>query len=102
VDVSLEGELPKGARPDLSVDGTIELERLADVLYTGRPALGQENSTIMLFRIGPDGVTAERVTVTLGRAAVNTVEIRGGLKAGDAVILSDTSAWDTADRIRLK
>jgi HlyD family secretion protein len=102
VDVSLEGELPKGARPDLSVDGTIELERLADVLSTGRPALGQENSAIMLFRIGPDGVTAERVKVTLGRAAVSTVEIRGGLKEGDVVILSDTSAWDTADRIRLK
>lgn len=102
VDVSLEGELPKGARPDLSVDGTIELERLADVLFTGRPALGQENSTITLFRIGPDGVTADRVKVTLGRAAVNTVEIRSGLKEGDQVVLSDTSAWDTADRIRLK
>jgi len=102
VDVSLEGELPKGARPDLSVDGTIELERLANVLFTGRPALGQENSTISLFRIGPDGVTAERVKVTLGRAAVNTVEIRAGLKEGDVVVLTDTSAWDTADRIRLK
>ncbi len=102
VDVALEGELPKGARPDLSVDGTIELERLADVLFTGRPALGQENSTITLFRIGPDGVTAERVKVTLGRAAVNTVEIRSGLKEGDQVVLSDTSAWDAADRIRLR
>jgi len=102
VDVSLDGELPKGARPDLSVDGTIELERLTDVLYTGRPALGQENSTITLFRVGPDGVTAERVKVTLGRAAVNTVEIRSGLKEGDQVVLSDTSAWDTSDRIRLK
>jgi HlyD family secretion protein len=102
VDVALEGDLPKGARPDLSVDGTIELERLADVLFTGRPALGQENSTITLFRIGPDGVTAERVKVTLGRAAVNTVEIRGGLKEGDQVVLSDTSAWDTSDRIRLR
>ena len=102
VDVSLEGELPRGARPDLSVDGTIELERLADVLYTGRPALGQENSVITLFRIGPDGATADRVKVTLGRTAVNTVEIRGGLKEGDQVVLSDTSAWDAADRIRLK
>jgi HlyD family secretion protein len=102
VDVSLEGELPKGARPDLSVDGTIELERLADVLFTGRPALGQENGTIALFRIGADGATADRVKVTLGRAAVNTVEIRGGLKEGDVVVLSDTSAWDTADRIRLR
>jgi len=102
VDVSLEGELPRGARPDLSVDGTIELERLANVLFTGRPALGQENSTITLFRIGPDGITAERVKVTLGRAAVNTVEIRSGLKEGDQVVLSDTSAWDGSDRIRLK
>ena len=102
VDVSLEGELPRGARPDLSVDGTIELERLANVLFTGRPALGQENSTITLFRIGADGVTAERVKVTLGRAAVNTVEIRSGLKEGDQVVLSDTSAWDGSDRIRLK
>lgn len=102
VDVSLEGELPKGARPDLSVDGTIELERLANVLYTGRPALGQENSTIMLFRIGPDGVTADRVKVTIGRTAVSLVEIRGGLKEGDQVVLSDTSAWDASDRIRLK
>jgi HlyD family secretion protein len=102
VDVSLDGELPRGARPDLSVDGTIELERMMNVLYTGRPALGQENSAIMLFRIGPDGATAERVKVTLGRTAVNTVEIRGGLKEGDQVVLSDTSQWDTADRIRLK
>ena len=102
VDVSLEGDLPKGARPDLSVDGTIELERLADVLFVGRPALGQEFGTIGLFRIGPDGVTADRVKVTLGRTAVNTVEIRGGLKEGDQVVLSDTSAWDAFDRIRLK
>jgi HlyD family secretion protein len=102
VDISLEGELPRGARPDLSVDGTIELERLANVLYTGRPALGQDNSVITLFRIGPDGATADRVKVTLGRTAVNTVEIRSGLKEGDVVVLSDTSAWDAADRIRLK
>jgi len=102
VDVSLEGELPRGARPDLSVDGTIELERLPDVLYTGRPAIGQENNSLMLFRIGPDGSTAERVKVTLGRTAVNAVEIRSGLKEGDQVVLSDTSTWETADRIRLK
>lgn len=102
VDVALEGDLPKGARPDLSVDGTIELERLADVLYVGRPALGQEQSVISLFRLGADGVTAERVKVTLGRMAVNTVEIREGLKVGDEVVLSDTSQWDTFDRIRLK
>ncbi len=102
VDVALEGDLPKGARPDLSVDGTIELERLANVLYVGRPALGQEQSVISLFRIGPDGVTADRVKVTLGRMAVNTVEIRDGLKEGDNVVLSDTSQWDAFDRIRLK
>lgn len=102
VDVALEGDLPKGARPDLSVDGTIELERLADVLYVGRPALGQEQSVISLFRLGADGGTAERVKVTLGRMAVNTVEIRDGLKQGDEVVLSDTSQWDTFDRIRLK
>lgn len=102
VDVALEGELPRGARPDLSVDGTIELERLANVLYVGRPALGQEQSVISLFRLGPDGVTADRVKVTLGRMAVNTVEIRDGLKEGDDVVLSDTSQWDAFDRIRLK
>jgi len=102
VDIALEGELPRGARPDLSVDGTIELERLANVLYVGRPALGQEQSVISLFRLGPDGVTAERVKITLGRMAVNTVEIRDGLKEGDQVVLSDTSQWDAFDRIRLK
>jgi HlyD family secretion protein len=102
VDVALEGDLPKGARPDLSVDGTIELERLANVLYVGRPALGQEQSVISLFRLGPDGVAADRVKVTLGRMAVNTVEIRDGLKEGDNVVLSDTSQWDAFDRIRLK
>jgi HlyD family secretion protein len=102
VDIALEGELPRGARPDLSVDGTIELERLANVLYVGRPALGQEQSVISLFRLGPDGVTAERVKITLGRMAVNTVEIRDGLREGDQVVLSDTSQWDAFDRIRLK
>jgi HlyD family secretion protein len=102
VDVALDGDLPRGARPDLSVDGTIELERLADVLYVGRPALGQEHGTISLFRVGPDGVTADRVRVALGRTAVNTVEIRNGLRQGDLVVLSDTSAWDGFDRIRIK
>jgi HlyD family secretion protein len=102
VDVALEGDLPRGARPDLSVDGTIELERLADVLFVGRPALGQEQSTISLFRLGPDGVTADRVRVTLGRTAVNTVEIKDGLRQGDQVVLSDTSAWDSFDRIQIK
>ena len=102
VDVSLEGNLPKGARPDLSVDGTIEIERLQDVLYTGRPALGQENSPIWLFRIGPDGSSAERVKVMLGRTAVNAVEIRSGVKEGDHVVLSDTSMWETAGLIRFR
>jgi HlyD family secretion protein len=102
VDVALDGELPKGARPDLSVDGTIELERLDDVLYVGRPAYGQEQSKIMIFRLEPDGVTATHVPVTLGRTSVTTVEIRSGLKPGDQVILSDMSQYDAFDRVRLK
>ena len=100
VDVSLEGTLPKGARPDLSVDGTIELERLADVLQVGRPAFGQEQSTVGLFRLQNNG-EANRVQVKLGRSSVNLVEIVEGLNEGDQVILSDTSAWDAFDRIRL-
>jgi HlyD family secretion protein len=102
VDVTLNGELPKGAVPDLSVDGTIELERLMDVLYMGRPAFGQEQSVVGLFKIGADGVNAERTQVKLGRSSVNTVEILSGLKVGDQVILSDMSAYDAYDRIRLK
>jgi HlyD family secretion protein len=102
VDVSLPAELPKGAVPDLSVDGTIELERLNDVLYMGRPAFGQEQSTVGLFKISPDGTTAERVQVKLGVSSVNTVEVLSGLKVGDQVILSDMSAYDAFDRIRLK
>jgi len=101
VDVALEGELPKGARPDLNVDGTIELERLEDVLYVGRPAFGQENSTIALFKLDPDG-TATRTRVTVGRMSVNSVEIKAGLKVGDKVILSDMSQFDAFDRVRLK
>jgi HlyD family secretion protein len=102
VDVALVGELPKGARPDLSVDGTIELERLDDVLFVGRPTYGQEQSKIMLFRLEPDGVTAVHVPVTLGRTSVTTVEIKSGLKAGDQVILSDMSQFDSFDRVRIK
>jgi HlyD family secretion protein len=102
VDVSLDGELPKGAVPDLSVDGTIELERLPDVLFMGRPAFGQEDSVVGLFKIGPDGVNAERTQVKLGKNSVNTVEVLSGLKVGDQVILSDMSAYDAYDRIRLK
>jgi HlyD family secretion protein len=102
VDVALEGELPLGARPDLSVDGTIELDRLKDVLYVGRPAFGQEKSLVGLFRLNEDGDEAVRVKVKLGKSSVNTVEILEGLKPGDRVILSDMSAWDAHDRVRLK
>jgi HlyD family secretion protein len=101
VDVALTGELPKGARPDLTVDATIELERLADVVFVGRPAQGQPESQVSLFRLEQDGVHASRIKVTLGRASVSTVEVREGLQPGDQVILSDTSAWDANDRIRL-
>ena len=102
VDVTLTGDLPKGAVPDLSVDGTIELERLNDVVYMGRPAFGQDQSEVGLFKIGADGVTAERVKVKLGKSSVNTIEVLSGLKVGDQVILSDMSAYDAYDRIRLK
>ncbi|MBI3402671.1 MAG: efflux RND transporter periplasmic adaptor subunit [Acidobacteria bacterium] len=102
VDVTLTNELPKGAVPDLSVDGTIELERLNDVLFMGRPAFGQEQSVVGLFKILSDGVSAERVQVKLGRSSVNTMEILSGLKVGEQVILSDMSAYDAYDRIRLK
>ena len=102
VDVSLPDELPRGAVPDLSVDGTIELERLPDVLYVGRPAFGQEQSTVGLFKVDQDGTGATRVQVKLGRNSVNQVEVLSGLKVDDAVILSDMSAWDAFDRVRLK
>jgi len=101
VDLKLLGELPRGARPDLNVDGTIQLERLEDVVYVGRPAFGQEAATVGLFRIEPDGSHATRVQVTLGRTSVNTVEVVKGLEPGDEVILSDTSRFDDYDRIRL-
>jgi HlyD family secretion protein len=101
VDIALEGPLPKGARPDLSVDGTIELDRLADVVFVGRPAFGQEQSTVGLFKLDPDGDEATRVTVKLGKSSVNTVQILDGLQPGDKVILSDMSAWDAVDRVRL-
>lgn len=102
VDVALEGELPRGARPDLSVDGTIELERLDNVLYVGRPAFGQEQSTVGLFRLDKATGEAARAQVQLGRSSVNTIEILGGLAEGDEVVLSDMSAWDQFDRIRLR
>jgi len=101
VDVALEGELPRGARPDLTVDGTIELERLEDVLYIGRPAFGQEESLIGLFRLQDEGDSGVRTQVRLGRASVTTVEIVEGLEEGDEVILSDMSQWDDYDRVRL-
>ena len=101
VDVRLIGDLPQGARPDLSVDGTIEIEKLNDVLNVGRPVIGQANVTISLFRITPDGKEAERVQVKLGRISVNAVEITSGLKLGDRVILSDMSQWDAHNRILL-
>jgi len=102
VDVKLEGNLPPGARPDLSVDGTIDLDRLANVEFVGRPAFGQENSTVSMFKLDPDGKGASRITVKLGRSSVNAVEILGGLNEGDQVILSDMSRWDNVDRIRLE
>ena len=101
VDVAIDGQLPKGARPDLSVDGTIELERLDNVVYVGRPAFGQDNSTVGLFKIVSGSSEAVRTPVQLGRSSVNTIEIKSGLQPGDQVILSDTSAWDSHDRIRL-
>jgi HlyD family secretion protein len=101
VDVKLTGELPKGARPDLSVDGTVDLERLNDVLYVGRPAFGQESSTISLFKLDSDSKGAVRVPVKVGRASVNSIQILEGLHEGDTVILSDMSRSDNTDRIRL-
>ena len=101
VDVQLDGALPPGAVPQLSVDGTIDLERMKDVLYVGRPALGNEDSTISLFKLDPDGKGATRESVKVGRASVNEIQVIEGLKEGDTVILSDMSRWDNVDRIRL-
>lgn len=102
VDVDLEGTLPPGARPDLSVDGTIEIEKLTNVLYVGRPAFGQSDSNTTLFRLDAEGDTAQRVPVQLGRASVSLIEIARGLDAGDRVILSDTSSYDQNDRLRIR
>ena len=102
VDVELAGALPQGARPDLSVDGTIDLDRMADVLYVGRPALGNENSTINLYRLSADGTSAVRVPVKVGRASVNSIQVIEGLQAGDTVILSDMSRYDANDRLRIE
>ncbi|MGH7475416.1 MAG: HlyD family secretion protein [Longimicrobiales bacterium] len=102
VDVRIDGDLPPGSRPDLSVDGTIEIERLEDVNYVGRPAYGQANSTVGLFKLVENGTAAIRVNVRLGRSSVNTIEVVNGLAPGDVVILSDMSAWDHVDRVRLR
>jgi HlyD family secretion protein len=101
VDCKLEGPLPDGARPDLSVDGTIELMRLNDVVYMGRPVFGQADSKVSVFKMEPDGKYANKVQVALGRASVNTIEVKNGLNVGDRVILSDMSAWDAYERIKL-
>lgn len=102
VDVALDGTLPAGARPDLSVDGVIEIARLKNVLYTGRPAYGQSDATIGIFKLVEGGRYAQRVSVRLGRTSVNSVEIKDGLAPGDVVILSDMSRWDNVDRVRIK
>ena len=102
VDAQIDGELPKGARPDLTVDGTIELERLEDVIYVGRPAFGQENNTVGMFKLVNGSSDAVRTPVKLGRSSVNSIEIVSGLQPGDQVILSDTSAWDVHERISLE
>ena len=100
VDVQLQGDYPKGVRPDLSVDGTIDLERLGNVVYVGRPAYGQPDSTVGMFKLAPNG-EASRIQVKLGRSSVNQIEIVEGLREGEQVILSDMSAWDAYDRVRL-
>jgi multidrug efflux pump subunit AcrA (membrane-fusion protein) len=102
VDASIDGTLPPGSRPDLSVEGTIEIERLTDVLSTGRPVHGDTDNTVGLFKLMGDGNEAVRVQVKLGRTSVNSVEILQGLSAGDQVILSDMSTWDNVDRVRLR
>ena len=102
VEVALEGALPRGARADLSVDGTIEIERLQNVLSVGRPAYGQPESTVGLFVLDPDGKAARRVQAKLGRASVNAIEVVQGLKPGDKVIISDVSQWDGQERLRIK
>jgi HlyD family secretion protein len=102
VDVSLTGELPRGAVPDLSVDGTVQLERLANVLYVGRPSLAQDNSTAGLFRLTSADGDATRVQVKFGRSSVNAIVVVSGLREGDRVVLSDMSAWDGYERVRLR
>jgi HlyD family secretion protein len=102
VDVSLTGELPRGAFPDMSVDGTVQLERLDDILYVGRPSLGQDDSTVGLFKLTSASGDATRVQVSLGKSSVNSIQVKSGLNEGDTVVLSDMSAWDAYDRVRLR
>jgi len=102
VDLAIDGALPAGARPDLSVDGTIELERIADALSIGRPVNAQEGHGATLFRLAPNGTTAERVNVQFGRASATSIEIRGGLREGDQVLISDTSSYEKYPRIKLR
>jgi hypothetical protein len=102
VDIALEGQLPRGARPDLSVDGTVDIERLKDVLYVGRPAYGQAESSVGLFKLAAGGREASRVNVQLGRSSASTIQVVQGLQPGDIVILSDMSQYENADRVRLK
>jgi HlyD family secretion protein len=102
VDVMLDGPLPRGARPDLSVDGTITLERLNDVIYVGRPVNAQPESLVKLFKVVEGGKSARRVEVKLGRTSVTSIEVREGLDIGDQIILSDMSQWDTYEQLRLK
>ena len=101
VDVALKGQLPAAARPDLSVDGTIQLEKLENVVFVGRPVFGQQDATVQLFKVEPEGKFANKVKVTFGKASVNTIEVKDGLQVGDKVILSDMSTYDSYDRIRL-
>jgi hypothetical protein len=101
VDVALDGDIPAGARPDMTVDGVIELERLDDVLFVGRPAVDQRQGAITVFKVGADG-RAVRTPMQIGRVSASTVEVQGGLNAGDQIILSDTSAWDSQDTIVLR
>jgi hypothetical protein len=102
VDVSLDGELPKGSRPDLSVVGTIEIEQLIDIYYVGRPVLASADSKVELFKLIEDGRFAVRVPVQFGKTSISTIEVLNGLAVGEKIILSDVSQWDTVDKIRLK
>jgi HlyD family secretion protein len=102
VDVVPDEPLPRGARPDMNVEGTIELERLDDVLYVGRPAFGQEEASTTLFKVDADGNGAERTTVAFGRSSVTNIQVVSGLNVNDRVVLSDMSAWDEYDRVRLR